>query len=80
MVVVEDATGTFQVEVVLGIFTPGQAYELLKIVDLHTVFRTLWVQHVEFVKLLFEEFGHLGGPFLVFGFLLQLMLLSRTAV
>ena len=80
MVAVENATGTLQVEVVFGIFAPGQAYELFEIVDLYAVFRTLSIEHIEFVKLFFEEFGNLIGPFLVLGFLFQFTLLSGATV
>ena len=80
VVVVEHALGALDVEVVLGIFVPGQGHHLLQVVDLHAVFGALRVEHVELVELLGEGLGNLLGPFLVFRLFEQFFLLGRFLV
>ena len=69
MVLVENALGTFQIEVVLGVFSPWQVDHRLEIVQLNVEVRTLRIQVVEFGNLFLEGLGNLFRPLLLSGFL-----------
>ena len=77
MVLVEYPLGPAQVEVVLGIFAPGQVHHRLQVVQQHIEVGALRIQVVQLVGFLVEVFGHLIRPFLVLGLLQQLGLLGR---
>ena len=67
MVLVQDLLRTFQVQIVLRIFSPGKTYKRLQIVQLHIELRTLGIQVVQFVSLLVEYLTDLIRPVLVLG-------------
>ena len=67
VVLVQDALGTLQVEVILGIFVPGQVHQRLQVVQLHVEVGTLRVQVVEFVGFLIEHLSDLHRPFFLVG-------------
>ena len=79
MVVVEHASGTFQVEVVAGIFVPRQVYQRLQIGKLYAVFGALWVEHIQLVQLLIKHFCCLLAPFALAGLFFQLFAFGRAS-
>ena len=78
MVVVENLLRTLQIEVVVRIFAPRQVHHRLQIVHLHAVFRSLRVEHVEFVEFLEEHFLDILRPVLAKRFRLKLVAFGRT--
>ena len=64
VVLVEDLLRTLQVEVVLGVFVPGQTDERLQIGELHVELRRLRVQVVQLLAFLVEHLTGLTVPFL----------------
>ena len=79
MVVVQNALGTGQTEVVLGVGVPRQIYHGLQESYLYRIVRTLRVQSVELGNFFLEDFGSFLAPVLLFR-LLQNLLLLRTGV
>ena len=79
VVVVQDALGTGQTEVVLGVGIPRQIYHGLQESYLYRIVRTLRVQGVELGNFFLEDLGCLFAPVLLFCFLQNLLLL-RTGV
>ena len=60
---VEHFLSPFEVEVIGGIFAPGQRHHRLEVIELNVEVGTLWVELVEFVCLLHEDSLHLFRPF-----------------
>ena len=79
VVVVQNALGTGQTEVVLGVGVPRQIYHGLQESNLYRIVRTLLVQRVELGDFFLEDFGGFLAPVLCFC-LLQNLLLLRTGV
>ena len=79
VVVVQNALGTGQTEVVLGVGVPRQIYHGLQESYLYRIVRTLRVQRVELGNFFLEDFGSFLAPVLLFR-LLQNLLLLRTGV
>ena len=52
---IKDALGAFQVEVILGIFLPRQVNEVLQIVQLDAVFRSLRMRALQFLQFPIEN-------------------------
>jgi len=77
VVLVEHFLSAFEVKIVLCVQSPRQGGHLLQVVELHAVFRTLRVEHVELVQFLVKGLGNFLGPLHVLGFFQQLMLLGR---
>ena len=73
MVGVEDALGALQVEVVLGVFLPRQVDEILQVIELYAIFRSLRVGAFQFLQLALKDVRHFLRPFLLLGFLCQLL-------
>ena len=79
VVVVQNALGTGQTEVVLGVGIPRQIYHRLQESDLYRIVRTLLVQRVELGDFFLENLGGFLAPVLRFR-LFQNLLLLRTGV
>ena len=67
VVVIKNLLRTLQVEVVVGVFAPRKAHHRLQIVQLHAIFRTLRVEHVQLVQLFGEHLFNLVGPYFLIG-------------
>ena len=79
VVLVQDALGFLEVEVVLRVFAPGEGDKRLEISQLDIIVGRLRIQLVQFVQLSVESLVHFLAPLLVLGFLLQFLPL-RTAL
>ena len=80
VIVIQYLLGTMQIQVVLGIFVPGERYKRLQIIDLDVEVWTLWLEVVELVALFMENLLNLLRPFLPTGLAQQLGFLGRLLV
>ena len=78
MVGIEHFLCSVQVQIVYSIFVPWQSHHSLQVCKLHAVFRTLRVQHIQFVKFFVERVGNILAPRLVFSLVNQLFLFRRA--
>ena len=72
MVLVEYLAGVLYVEVIGGALAPGKACEELQIVELYVIVWGLGRYAVELRNLFVEYLLHLGAPFLILAFILEL--------
>ena len=80
MVLVEDLLRTRQVQVVIGVFLPGQTDVGLEVVQLHVELRTLRIQVVKLVSLFVEGALNVVRPVLLTCLVQKLLLLHRLTV